>query len=100
MSDYTIKPEDIERYKITTGTVTGRMLARMPGAHDAYVKLLELQSGPYRDAAGQRGETVRFVMLAARTRGAVKYADWGSMLSETSAKLKRKGSATQKGLFP
>jgi predicted Zn-dependent protease with MMP-like domain len=86
-----------------TDIVTGRMMARMPGAHDAYGKLLELQSGPYRlhekwvkDAAGQRGETVRFVMLAARNRGAVKHAEWEGMLTETSTKLKRKGAATQK----
>ncbi len=89
-----------------TDIVTGRLIARMPGAHDAYMKLLELQSGPYRvhenwvkDAAGQRGETVRFVMLAARNRGAVKHAEWEGMLTETSTKLKRKGAASQKGLF-
>lgn len=89
-----------------TDIVTGRMLARMPGAHDAYLRLLELQSGPYRvhenwvkDAAGQRGETVRFVMLAARTRGAVKYADWEGLLTDTSKKLKRTGITSSKDLF-
>ena len=90
-----------------TDTVTGRMMARTPGAHHAYLKLLELQSGPYRvhenwvkDAVAQRGETVRFVMLAARNRGAVKYTEWEGMLTETTTKLKRKGAASQKGLFP
>jgi hypothetical protein len=81
-------------------------VARMPGAHEAYLKLLELQSGPYRvhedwvmDAAGRRSETVRFVMLTARNRGAVKYAEWEGLLSETSTKLKRKGATFQRGLF-
>ena len=86
--------------------VTERLILRMPGAHHAYMALLELQSGPYRvhekwvkDAAGQRGETVRFVMLAARNLGAIKYAEWEGMLSETSTKLKRKGVASQTRLF-
>lgn len=89
-----------------TAIVTDRLNARMPGAYYAYVQLLELQSGPYRvhedwvkDAAGQRGETVRFVMLAARNRGAIKYAEWEGMLSETSTKLKRKGVTSQTRLF-
>lgn len=82
-----------------TDIVTARMITRMPGAHNAYLKLLELQSSPYhahmewvKNAPGQRSETVRFVMLAARNRGAVTSADWEGMLSETSEKLKRKGS--------
>src|SRR5437868_961697 len=31
-----------------TDIVTGKVVGRMPGAHDAYLRLLELQSGPYR----------------------------------------------------
>jgi hypothetical protein len=81
-----------------TKIVTEKLFARSPGAHHAYERLLELQSGPYlvhdvwlKDAPGQRGETVRFAMLAARSHGAVKCKEWETMLSDTSATLKRKG---------
>jgi hypothetical protein len=85
-----------------TKIVTDRLFARSPGVHHAYERLLELQSGPYlvhddwlKDSPTQRGETVRFAMLAARSHGAVKYKEWETMLSDTSATLKRKsGTAT------
>lgn len=84
-----------------TDVVTMKLLGRSPRAHHAYEKLLELQSGLYRvhenwlkDSKGQRGETVRFTMLAARSKGAVKYDEWGTMLSDTSATLKRSVKAT------
>lgn len=91
-----------------TNVVTDKMVSRSPGGCRAYLRLLELQSGPYRvhedwlkDSPGRRGETVRFAMLAARSSGAVKYEDWKKMLSDTSATLKRKsGKATpENGLF-
>jgi hypothetical protein len=79
-----------------TAIVTGRLITRAPGAHGAYEKLLEHQSGPYlshgtwfEKAAQRRGEVVRFAMLQARTRGQVKDADWRALLKKTQADLKK-----------
>lgn len=81
-----------------TKLVTDKMVSRSPGGCRAYARLLDLQSGPYRvhedwlkDSPSRRGETVRFAMLAARSRRAVKYGEWVTMLSDTSTTLKRKG---------
>jgi hypothetical protein len=90
-----------------TKIVTGKLLTRSPGAYKAYEKLLALQSGPYRvhdewleDSPSQRGETIRFTMLAARSYGTVKYDTWTKLLSDTSATLKRKsGRAQDSNLF-
>lgn len=77
--------------------VTAKLFARAPGAHNAYEQFLKLQSGPYRvhddwlqNSPSQRGETVRFAMLAARGHGRVKYEEWTAILSDTGATLKRK----------
>ena len=91
-----------------THIVTEKISARMPGAFVAYERLLHLQSGPYRvhedwmnNTPFQCGECVRFAMLAARNRGAVKYTEWEAMLSDTSAKLRRRGrsASSPEGLF-
>jgi hypothetical protein len=93
-----------------TQVVTDKMISRSPGGSRAYLRFLELQSGPYRvhedwlkDSPGRRGETVRFALLAARSRssGAVKYEDWKKILSDTSATLRRKSwkAPPEDGLF-
>jgi hypothetical protein len=89
-----------------TKIVTGKLMARSPGAYKAYEKLLELQSGPYRvhdewlkESLSQRGETIRFTMLAARSYGTVKYDTWTKLLSDTSVTLKRKSGRAEENLF-
>jgi hypothetical protein len=79
-----------------TMVVTSKLFARAPGAQRAYESLLKLQSGPYRvheswlrDSPRQRGETIRFAMLAARSQGTVKYHEWEAILSYTGATLRK-----------
>jgi hypothetical protein len=77
--------------------VTARLGMRAPGAHAAYQKLLEHQSGPYRAhetwfdrIPGQHGEIVRFAMLQARTRGTVTDSEWRNLLSKTHKDLAKR----------
>jgi hypothetical protein len=79
-----------------TEVVTQKIASRQPGAHEAYEKFLALQSGPYlahkewlKDQPHQRSETVRFALLASRTKGIVKNPEWLASLTETNAKLCR-----------
>ena len=79
-----------------TDLVTQRLGSRNPGAHEAYVQFLKLQSGPYlahqewlKEQTQQRSETVRFTLLAARTKGQVKHEDWLKSLTDTNEKLRR-----------
>lgn len=77
-----------------TEVVTQKIASRQPGAHEAYEKFLALQSGPYlahkewlKEQPHQRSETVRFALLASRTKGIVKNPEWLVSLTETNAKL-------------
>lgn len=79
-----------------TEVVTEKLASRVPGPKAAFEKLLELQSDPYvafrkwmQDDADKRGETLRFTMVAARTRGAMKHAAWLKLLGETATSLQR-----------
>ena len=79
-----------------TEVVTEKMSARVPGPRIAFERLLDLQSDPYvayrkwmQDDSSKRGETVRFTMVAARTRGAIKHDDWMTLLWETAVSLQR-----------
>jgi hypothetical protein len=79
-----------------TEVATNRLRHRFVGAHNAYEKLLELQSGPYLahqdwaiNSKAPSGETVRFAMLAVRSRKELKHADWKAALKETRHKLSR-----------
>jgi hypothetical protein len=71
-----------------------------------------LQSGPYKahlewlkDDPNQKGETIRFAMVSARSRGEVKLDDWSASLTDTRKTLRRsRGSSRKKpddenGLF-
>ena len=78
-----------------TAVVAEKLASRAPAVHSAYVKLLELQTGPYLvhtkwldGTPKQRGETVRFVLLQARNLGVVTHDKWSALLTETSQRLK------------
>jgi hypothetical protein len=78
-----------------TAVVAEKLGPRAPAVHSAYVKLLELQTGPYLvhtkwldGTPKQRGETVRFVLLQARTYGVITHEKWRGLLTETSQRLK------------
>jgi hypothetical protein len=85
-----------------TLAVAEKLNIRAPGVHQAFIKLLEYQSAPYKahaewlkDSSAQRGESVRFAMLRARGRGQVKHEAWLQMLAETKATLS--AQSPQKG---
>ena len=82
-----------------TDLVTQKLGSRNPGAHEAYVQTLKIQSGPYlahqewlKDQPRQRSETVRFTLLATRTKGQVKQDEWLKSLTDTNQKLRRPGA--------
>jgi len=80
-----------------TLAVAEKLITSAPGVHQAFTKLLEFQSAPYKahaewlkDSPTQRGESVRFAMIRARNRGQVADADWLNMLAETKKTLSAK----------
>jgi hypothetical protein len=80
-----------------TQVVMERLASRTPSLKTAYEQLLGLQGGPYlvhqdwlKDDQKQRGETIRFAMVAARSHGTVEYAAWKTLLEETNKRLKTK----------
>lgn len=82
-----------------TEVVTQNIGSRQPGAFEAYEKFLALQSGPYlahkewiKEEKHKRSESVRFTLLASRTKGVVKQIEWLASLAETNAKLRRPGA--------
>jgi len=86
-----------------TEVVTQNIASRQPGAFEAYEKFLALQSGPYlahkewlKEQTHQRSESVRFALLASRTKGVVKQVEWLASLAETNQKL-RKPAASDSG---
>ena len=90
-----------------TEVVMLKIANRQPGAHEAYEKFLALQSGPYlahkewlTEQPNQRSETVRFALLASRTKGIVKNSEWLASLADTNEKLRKPDSLdAQKSLF-
>lgn len=81
-----------------TEVVANRVSTRTPGALLAYERLLSLQSGPYKahlewvkNDPNQKGETVRFAMISARSRGEVNLAEWTASLADTRSTLRRSG---------
>jgi hypothetical protein len=79
-----------------TQVVVERITSRLPGPQRAFERLLKLQSDPYQvhtkwlqDHRYQRGEAVRFALVAARNRSAITYDAWLSMLVDTAANLSR-----------
>jgi hypothetical protein len=79
-----------------TDVVTKKLVVRHPGAHDAYLKFLEMQSGSYlahkewlKDNPKQKLETIRFTLLAMRSNGTVSHDAWLSSLTETNSKLRK-----------
>jgi hypothetical protein len=82
-----------------TEVVTKNIASRQPGAFEAYEKFLALQSGPYlvhkewlKEEKHKRSESVRFTLLASRTKGIVKQAEWLASLAETNQKLRKPSS--------
>ena len=78
-----------------TEVISKGLASRTPSFHTAYLKLLSLQSGPYlehqewlKDDKKQRGETVRFTLIAARSQGAVSYGLWRRLMEETRKNLR------------
>jgi len=78
-----------------TAVVAEKLGPRAPAVHSAYLKLLELQTGPYLvhtkwldGTPKQRGETVRFVLLQARNYGVVTHEKWSALLTETGQRLR------------
>jgi hypothetical protein len=90
-----------------TEVVTQKIASRQPGAHEAYEKFLAMQSGPYlahkewlKEQQHQRSETIRFALLASRTKGVVKQNEWLASLAETSQKLRKPAAPDrEKGLI-
>lgn len=81
--------------------VADRLSSRVPDARKAFDAFLKLQSGPYlvhkdwlKDNPPQRCETVRFAMLAARSRGKTTHAEWLASLTDIAPRLSR--SKTQR----
>ena len=78
-----------------TAVISERLAVRTPSLFRAYAALLSLQSGPYvvhqewlSDDRKQIGETIRFTLIAARSKGQVNYALWESLRGATSKSLK------------
>jgi hypothetical protein len=79
-----------------TAVVARKIGNRAPGVQQAYERLLEHQSEPYKvhlewlkDHGARRGEIVRFAMLRARRRQKVDHAAWIALLEETAKSLKQ-----------
>lgn len=77
-----------------TLAVAEKLNIRAPGVLPAFKKLLEFQSAPYKAhedwlkaSPKQRGESVRFAMLRARSIGKIANPDWLAMLDETKKTL-------------
>ena len=78
-----------------TNAITDHMSTRAPGAKEAFERGLALQGAAYHsheewltDAPSQRGEIIRFALLAARNMGKVKYSEWKSLLKTAQEDLK------------
>jgi hypothetical protein len=74
--------------------VADRLSSRVPDARKAFDAFLKLQSGPYvvhqdwlKEHPPQRCETVRFAMLAARSRGKTTHAEWLTSLTDIAPRL-------------
>lgn len=79
-----------------TAVVARKIGNRAPGVQQAYERLLEHQSEPYKvhlewlkDHGTRRGEIVRFAMLRARRRDKVDHAAWFALLDETAKSLRQ-----------
>lgn len=83
-------------------TIADKVAIRAPGMRKAFDEMLKLQSGPYTvhtewlkdDAAtqtkrqpSQRGEIVRFTMIAARSTKGLTYDAWTAMLNATRTRF-------------
>lgn len=75
--------------------VAHRLASRTPGPLEAYNQLLSLQSGPYRahldwvkEDPKQKGERIRFAMIATRSQGKSALASWNERLETTRQNLK------------
>jgi hypothetical protein len=87
-----------------TEVITQKVATRQPGAYEAYEKFLALQSGPYlahrgwlKDQPQQRSETVRFALIASRTKGVVGHGEWLAALADTHQRLRKPAPADPLG---
>lgn len=78
-----------------TEVISERLASRTPSLHAAYLALLSLQSGPYlehqewlKEDKRQRGETVHFTLIAARSQGRIDYDSWLRLLHDTRGNLR------------
>lgn len=85
-----------------TKVVTEKLAQRAPGPNIAYERLLKLQSGPYlvhkewlTDEPRDRGEAVRFTMVAVRGQGQTNYEDWQETLKKAVNSLRKKPNKQQ-----
>lgn len=91
-----------------TEVVTEKIASRTPGPKQAYERLLKLQGGPYlahrewlEDNHRDRGEAVRFTMVAVRGQGETAYEEWLKIMNTASTSLRRgtPQKPEQEGLF-
>jgi len=90
-------PEVVEGLaQFYTEAICRQLAPRTPGIYAAYQKLLKLQSGPYlvhqdwlKGDKTQRGEAVRFSLIAARRQGRIDYEAWQRLMTDTSRSLER-----------
>jgi hypothetical protein len=87
-----------------TEVIAQNIASRQPGAFEAFEKFLALQSGPYlahkewlKEEKQKRSESVRFALLASRTKGIVKQGDWLVSLRETNTKLRKPAPSDSQG---
>ena len=80
-----------------TEIITEKVATRSPGPKLAFERLLELQSDPYHahqqwgnSGDRQRGESVRFTMVVARSQEPMTHDDWLALLHETRQSLKKR----------
>jgi hypothetical protein len=79
-----------------TQVISEGLASRTPGVLTAYEALLTLQGGPYlahqewlQEDKRQRGETVRFALNSARSRGAIEYDAWLQLLDFARNSLRK-----------
>ncbi len=77
-----------------TAVISGQLGSRAPSLAVAYERLLSLQSGPYlvyqewlAADKRQRGETVRFALIAARSHGRIDHETWKGLMAVTRGNL-------------
>jgi len=86
-----------------THMIVDSLANRTPGPKQAYQRLLDLQSGPYRvhqkwleQNPDRIGEIIRLTMVSARGIGKADYATWKQLLKKSGSSLSVLSSAKQR----